>query len=154
MFGIKKLFRPSPAPAPRLKPGMPGYRPGFILFVDDEPELRTIAKMILENEGYRVQEASSGREALELFKAQSAAVGLVITDVIMPNMDGLTLSAELHKLDPELPIILLSGQVMEEDLWAPGNAGLRYLKKPYKMQELQGAVLDMLGPPEKAPSAG
>jgi CheY-like chemotaxis protein len=149
MFGIKKLFRSTPAPAPRLKPGMPGYRPGTVLFVDDEPELRTIAKMILENDGYVVQEASSGREALEFFRAQGPQIGLVITDVIMPNMDGLTLSAELHKLDPEVPIILLSGQVMEEDLWAPGNAALRYLKKPYKMQELQSAVLDLLGPPDR-----
>jgi hypothetical protein len=70
-------------------------------------------------------------------------------------MDGLVLSAKLHKLDPSLPILLLSGHVLEEDLWAPGNAKMRYLMKPYRLQDLQAAVIDLIGAPQtpQAPPA-
>ena len=148
---IKKLFGSSSASAPRLKPGQPGYTVGTILFVDDEPEVRSIARISLEQCGYQVVEAEDGQKALEAFAAQRASIGLVITDVLMPNLDGLGLSARLHKLDPELPILLLSGHVLEEDLWAPGNARMRYLMKPYRLQDLQSAVVDLIGP---APGQG
>ena len=146
---IKKLFGTSSAP--RLRPGQPGYQAGIILFVDDEPDVRSIARLALEQAGYQVIEAEDGQKALATFEAQRAEIGLVITDVLMPNLDGLGLSARLHKIDPDIPILLLSGHVLEEDLWAPGNARMRYLMKPYRLQDLQSAVLDLIGP---APAAG
>jgi CheY-like chemotaxis protein len=142
---IKKLFGSSSSPA-RLKLGQPGYVPGKILFVDDEPEVRSIARMTLEEVGYACLEAEDGVQALALFEQHRAEIGLVITDVLMPNLDGLGLSARLHKLDPDLPILLLSGHVLEEDLWAPGNAQMRYLMKPYRLQDLQTTVADLIGP--------
>jgi len=69
----------------------------------------------------------------------------------MPNLDGLGLAARLHKMTPDLPVLLLSGHVLEEDLWAPGNARLRYLMKPYRLADLQAAVIDLIGPPTAAP---
>jgi len=74
----------------------------------------------------------------------------MITDVLMPNLDGLGLSARVHKMNPELPVLLLSGHVLEEDLWAPGNARMRYLMKPYRLQELHSAVSDLIGPGQDA----
>lgn len=142
---LKKLFGASPSIPPRLKPGQPGYKTGMILFVDDEPEVRAIGRLSLEQVGYTVVEAEDGVKALEVFEKDRANIGLVITDVLMPNLDGLGLSARLHKLDPDLPILLLSGHVLEEDLWAPGNARMRYLMKPYRLQDLQNTVVDLIG---------
>lgn len=149
---IKKLFGPASSSA-RLKMGQPGYRPGTILFVDDEPEVRSIARLSLEQAGYQLIESEDGQKALEIFEKERANIGLVITDVLMPNLDGLGLSARLHKIDPDLPILLLSGHVLEEDLWAPGNARMRYLMKPYRLQDLQAAVVDLIGAaPAASPS--
>jgi two-component system cell cycle sensor histidine kinase/response regulator CckA len=150
---IKKLFGVSSSSGQRLKLGQPGYKPGLILFVDDEPEVRSIARLTLEQIGYQVIESEDGIKALEVFEKERANIGLVITDVLMPNLDGLGLSVRLHKLDPDLPIMLLSGHVLEEDLWAPGNARMRYLMKPYRLQDLQSTVLDLIGPARQAPKA-
>lgn len=151
---FKKLFGSSTSAAPRLRPGQAGYKPGKILFVDDEQEVRSIARLALEQAGYQLIEAADGQEALKCFEQQREEIGLVITDVLMPNLDGLGLAARLHKLDPELPILLLSGHVLEEDLWAPGNARMRYLMKPYRLADLQTTVMDLIGPaPESPPSA-
>ena len=143
---LKKIFGSSAAAAPRPKHGQPGYRPGVILFVDDEPEVRSIARLTLEQQGYRLIEAEDGQKALKMYDQHRAEVSLVITDVLMPNLDGLGLSARIHKLNPDLPVLLLSGHVLEEDLWAPGNARMRYLMKPYRIQDLHSAVIDLIGP--------
>ncbi len=148
---IKKLFGSSAASVPRLKPGQPGYHPGVILFVDDEPEVRTIARLSLEQKGYTVIEAEDGAHALSIFEKRRDEISMMITDVLMPNLDGLGLSSRIHKLDPDLPVLLLSGHVLEEDLWAPGNARMRYLMKPYRLQDLYGAVVDLIGPPPLPP---
>lgn len=140
---IKKLFGSS---APRLRPGQAGYKPGVILFVDDEVEARSIARQALEPAGYEMIEAGDGQKALELFRENQERIGLVITDVLMPKLDGLGLANRLHKEDADLPILLLSGHILEEDLWAPGNARMRYLMKPYRLPELESAVVDLIGP--------
>src|SRR5438067_301221 len=116
---FKKLFGSTSSSAARPKPGQSGYNPGTILFVDDEPEVRNIGRMCLEQAGYTMVEATDGKKALDLFAAHRASISLVITDVLMPHLDGLGLAAKIHKEDPELPILLLSGHVLEEDLWAP-----------------------------------
>jgi CheY-like chemotaxis protein len=143
---LKKLFGATPPPVVRLRPGQPGYKLGTILFVDDEPEVRSIARLALEPSGYTMIEAEDGAKALEIFEKRGPEIGLVVTDVLMPNLDGLGLSARLHKLDPALPILLLSGHVLEEDLWAEGNARMRYLMKPYRLQDLQDVIVDLIGP--------
>ena len=146
---LKKLFGSSAAPASQSAKSS-GKR-DLIMFVDDEPEVRSIARITLEQQGYRMIEAEDGVQALTTYNQRKAEINLVITDVLMPNLDGLGLAARLHKITPDLPILLLSGHVLEEDLWAPGNARLRYLMKPYRLNDLQAAVVDLIGPPEKAP---
>jgi CheY-like chemotaxis protein len=150
---LKKLFGAKSAPAPRPRPGEPGYTPGAILFVDDEAEVRAIARLSLEPLGYTLIEAEDGAKALDIFERRRAEIGLVITDVLMPNLDGLGLSSRLHRIDPDLPILLLSGHVLEEDLWAEGNARMRYLMKPYRLQDLHDIITDLIGPPPTPPSA-
>ena len=148
---IKKLFAPSSSS--RAQTGVQTCSPGTILFVDDEPEVRKLARVCLEQAGYKMIEADDGQKAVELFQAEREQIGLVVTDVLMPRLDGLGLATHLHKEDPELPILLLSGHMLEEDLWAEGNARLRYLMKPYRLQDLASAVMDLVGPAPQ-PSVG
>jgi DNA-binding NtrC family response regulator len=111
---------------------------GTILLVEDEVQVKTIARQLLEHLGFIVIEASNGEEGLDAFHANHANIILVVTDVGMPVMDGYALIRELKKLKPELPIIISSGfgdadfasQIASEDV-----AGL--ISKPYTMSQLQ-----------------
>jgi two-component system response regulator CpxR len=81
-----------------------------ILCIDDNEQSLSIRKFMLETRGYRVLSASSGREAMDLFQ-QSGAIDLVITDLVMPEMDGAEVIRVLKELAPEMPMILISGKV-------------------------------------------
>jgi len=148
---LKKLFGSSSAAASQSAQSS-GKR-DLIMFVDDEPEVRSIARITLEQQGYRMIEAEDGVQALKIYNERKGEISLVVTDVLMPNLDGLGLAARLHKISPDLPVLLLSGHVLEEDLWAPGNARLRYLMKPYRLADLQAAVVDLIGLPSKTPES-
>lgn len=149
---IKKLFGQSSSD--KAKNPKETVKRDLIMFVDDEPEVRSIARITLEQQGYRMIEAEDGANALDVFNKHKDEISLVITDVLMPNLDGLGLAARLHKAVPDLPVLLLSGHVLEEDLWAPGNARLRYLMKPYRLTDLVDAVVDLIGLPGKPAGAG
>jgi len=80
-----------------------------ILCVDDNDQLLSIRKVILETRGYRVISCPNGREALEVFKR--GGVDLVLSDLAMPEMDGSELIEHIKKLSPETPAILFSGKI-------------------------------------------
>ena len=82
---------------------------GTILLVEDEEQVRFIAKELLEMFGFTVLEALNGKEALEIYQKNAADIILVFTDIGMPVMDGYELVEKLKKLKPELPIIISSG---------------------------------------------
>src|SRR4051794_22593630 len=81
-----------------------------ILCIDDNEQSLSIRKFMLETRGYRVLGASSGREAIDLFQ-QAGAVDLVLTDLVIPEMDGAELIRVLKELAPEVPMMLVSGKV-------------------------------------------
>ena len=81
-----------------------------ILCIEDNEQSLSIRKFMLETRGYRVLPATSGREAIELFQ-QAGAVDLVLTDLVMPEMDGAEVIRVLKELAPEIPMILISGKV-------------------------------------------
>ncbi|HYP16148.1 MAG TPA: PAS domain S-box protein [Opitutus sp.] len=80
-----------------------------ILLVDDEPSVRDILSTLLHASGYRVFKASSGREALRLYRENADHIALVLTDVSMPDGDGFTMATELRHENVELPIVVMSG---------------------------------------------
>ena len=82
---------------------------GTILLADDEEPVRIITKRMLELYGFSVVVAEDGKKALELYQKHSADIVLVLTDIGMPEMDGYELFQELKKLNPGLPIIVISG---------------------------------------------
>jgi two-component system, OmpR family, response regulator CpxR len=80
-----------------------------ILCIDDSEQSLSIRKFMLETRGYRVLSAASGREALDIF--QQGSIDLVLTDLVMPEMDGAEVIRVLKQLSPETPMILISGKV-------------------------------------------
>src|SRR5688572_28882971 len=78
-----------------------------ILVVDDDARVRTTARILLEAAGYQVVEAESGGAALRVLKSE--AVEVVLTDILMPNTDGIELIHTLHRESPDLPIVAMSG---------------------------------------------
>ena len=113
---------------------------GTILVVDDENLLLTMAETILSDFGYRVLTANSGQKALELLAQPETKVHLVITDLVMPGMGGRELMEKIEQLEPELPIVCMSGYVMAED--QQGGAG--YLQKPFTTSDLLRKVKSAL----------
>jgi PAS domain S-box-containing protein len=118
---------------------------GRILFVDDEAPLVRLAQRMLVRLGYEVLACMSGAEALEAFQAAPQECDLVITDQIMPHMTGEALARALHKIRPEIPIILCTGfshALTAEKVAAVGiNA---YLMKPLVSRELGLAIRHVL----------
>ncbi len=101
-----------------------------LLLVDDDPDIRTLLSRRLRRSGYLVEEACDGKEALAL--VEKAVPDVVVTDMTMPNLDGLGLLQALRVSHPELPVIVLTGQgSLENVIQAMRNGALfDYLLKP------------------------
>ena len=111
---------------------------GTILLVEDEEQVKMIARTMLQTMGFSVLEANNGKEALELYKKNASDITLVVTDMGMPVMDGYALFRELKTLAPELPIIISSGYgdtVVTSRLDSDDIAGM--VNKPYSFEKLQ-----------------
>lgn len=112
-----------------------------ILLVDDSASMREMVSFTLKGVGHEVSEAEDGVEALEF--AKKTPVDLVVTDVNMPNMDGITLTAELRKLDSYkfIPILILTtetGSVRKEQGKVAGATG--WIEKPFDPDNLLGTI--------------
>ncbi len=115
---------------------------GTILLVDDDAQVRGVARAILTRNGYRVVEASSGPEGLARFDAERFVA--VVLDVTMPVVDGRTVLRELRLRRPHVPVVLISGYA-EEAVADDLNARTRFLQKPFARAELTqtlDAVID------------
>ncbi len=116
-----------------------------ILLVDDEEEILTMVKMMLERLGYQVTSRTSSLEALEAFRDSPDKFDLVITDMAMPNMPGDKLSAELTRIRLDIPILLCTGfseTMSEEKAVSLGIKG--FLLKPIKMKDLAQKIREVL----------
>jgi two-component system, cell cycle sensor histidine kinase and response regulator CckA len=116
-----------------------------VLVVEDEDGLRCVIRRLLQDEGYTVLEASDGARALQLLShGAHQQVGLVLTDLRMPVMDGRQLAAALARLDPTLPIVFMSGftaQLMDMRLISPQ---MTFLPKPFRNDDLLATVRGQL----------
>jgi two-component system, cell cycle sensor histidine kinase and response regulator CckA len=109
----------------------------LILVVDDEPAIREVTKTSLENHNYQAITASDGIEAIALYVDNQDKISLVLTDMVMPSMDGLTTIKTLQKINPHVKIIALSGLATTEKVNAADNAGVKaFLAKPYTAHQL------------------
>jgi len=130
------------APAAAL-PALPPGRE-TILLVEDEDGVRSLTRAILERSGYEVLEASNGVEALRLAASRAEGIDLLLTDVVMPEMDGRSLARRLAASRSETRILYMSGyidQVLEDQGRGPGGA---FLQKPFLADILLSKVRETL----------
>ena len=127
-------------PAPRDVTGQ-----DTILLVEDEDAVRSFAARALRMRGYNVLEAASGEEALDIVRAGEIKIDLLITDVVMPNMDGPTLVRHVKGLKPEMAVIFMSGYAEEAFRRNDEKAeDLHFLPKPFGLKQLAAKVKDVL----------
>ncbi len=128
--------------------------PPHVLVVDDEEIARTNLEHVLKKEGYAVRTAANGVEALELVRAWS--FDLIITDLKMDKMDGMTLLAEAGRLSPGTQIIIVTGYAtVNSAVQAMRTGAAHYLTKPISLDDLRASVREVLGQKKKlAPARG
>lgn len=127
-------------------------RPKLILVVDDEPAILMTAAAILDMQGYKTATASDGVTALE--RALELKPDLVLSDVVMPRMNGVELAIELKQKLPSTPVLLFSGNLATADILEAARTrghDFRILAKPVPMDELLTEVRSSLS---KAAGAG
>lgn len=123
----------------------PRGRGECVLLVDDEAPLRTAGQSVLERFGYRVLLAVDGVDALAVFALHRADIDLVITDRMMPVMDGWTAACAMRRMKPEVPVILTSGLEAEDGLtFEVGGGWSCSLRKPYTVEVLLQKVREAL----------
>ncbi len=115
----------------------------LIMVVDDEAAVREITKAMLESHGYRTILATDGQQALGLFAAEKGGIALVITDMMMPNLDGSSTAKALRKIDPNIKIVAMSGLAKSE--YQLSELGMSAcLTKPFTSVQLLSTVRDAL----------
>jgi two-component system cell cycle sensor histidine kinase/response regulator CckA len=136
---------PAIAPTPTEAPARGDLTgAGTVLIVEDEDAVRLFGSRALKNQGYNVIEARSGETALEVLRV-TPQIDVLVTDVVMPGMDGVTLARLVRMERPTIQVILMSGY--SEDV-APqevaGEAGMYFLPKPFSLKQLAGLVKEAM----------
>lgn len=118
---------------------------GTILLVEDEEAVRVFSARALRNKGYQVLEAGNGDDALVLLQEAGGKVDLLISDVVMPGLDGPALYQEVRRSWPALKVIFISGYAEErfQDLM-DSDAPITFLPKPFSLKQLAGRVKDVM----------
>jgi len=118
---------------------------GTILLVEDEEGLRALNARGLQSRGYTVIEAGNGIEALQELEKQGGEVDIVVSDVVMPEMDGLALMKELKKRKPDIKIIFVSGYAEDAfDKNLPDQTQFNFLPKPFTLKQLVRVVKETM----------
>ncbi|MGH9768505.1 MAG: hybrid sensor histidine kinase/response regulator, partial [Blastocatellia bacterium] len=126
---------------------LPSGRGELILIVDDESGIREITSATLEKYGYRVLSARDGREAVEIYRQRGDEIHLVVTDMVMPDLDGHSTIRELKTINPNALVIATSGVWATEKIGDLKRLGVRaFLPKPYTAETLLEVVADSLDP--------
>ena len=131
---------PTPQRAtPRPKPAAELWGTGTILVVEDEDMVRAVAERALARQGYTVLTAENGEAALELLET-AARPDLLVSDVVMPTMDGPTMARHVRKRYPDLPILFMSGYAEEQLRRSIDLDNVAFLPKPFSVQQLAEAA--------------
>jgi CheY-like chemotaxis protein len=118
---------------------------GLVLVVDDEPIMRKIAVNVLKNSGYDVMAASSGSEAVDIFKRYHREIKLVILDLLMPGKSGEETYMELKEIQTDVNVLLVSGARKDKRVRKVLKEGIKgFIEKPYTFPQLSGAVFELI----------
>jgi CheY-like chemotaxis protein len=129
---------------PSREPGLSVHDPSstVILLAEDEVVIRNLLRTMLTRQGYRVLTAADGLEAMQVCQTFSDPIQLLITNVTMPRMDGLTLTTKIREDRPDIRVIIISGKTNVDIL--VGNRADAFLSKPFQPVTLLKAVQDIL----------
>ena len=139
--------------APTAEVERPRGQDEQILLVDDEEAFRDVTAEVLEANGYRVLTACDGADALALYMQHADAIDLVLTDIMMPVMDGPMMIQTLRRIDPSLKIIAASGLATNSNLTEVAGRVEAFLQKPYPLDLLLRTLHDVLQAAPKADAA-
>jgi len=117
---------------------------GTILLVEDEDMVRAVAERALARQGYTIVTAADGDEGLEEFAKQPDRFDLVLTDVVMPSMDGPAMAKEIRKVRPRLPILFMSGYAEEQLRGEIDIENMHFVAKPFSVKQIGEKVGEVL----------
>lgn len=119
--------------------------PDLVLVVDDEPTLLEVTKVTLETAGYRVLAVSDGQEALTVYRQHHAEIKVVVTDMAMPGLDGMSASAAMQEINPAVKIIATSGLRSQQNIEEAKRVGVKaVLWKPYTADDLLNKIAEVI----------
>jgi two-component system, cell cycle sensor histidine kinase and response regulator CckA len=134
------------APAAPIKPAQKPrdlWGSGRVLIVEDEDMVRAVAERALARQGYVIETARDGEEGVQLF-ADGKRFDLIVSDVVMPNMDGPTMARKLREAYGDVKILFMSGYAEEQLRESINLENVHYLPKPFSVQQISEAVRDAL----------
>ena len=118
-----------------------------ILIVEDDDSVRTLAARALERDGHAVETASDGAQGLDRIREASGAYDLVLSDIRMPEMDGIEMAVKAAAAFPALPILLMTGYAEQRERAEELNKVIRdVMQKPFTLSELRAGVQKSLEP--------
>jgi len=128
-------------------------RMATVLLVDDDDGVRSFVKRALEIDGYAVTEATDGAEALDLLRGPAQDTELVLSDIVMPVMDGIALAFNVARERPEVPVLLMTGYANQRERADGLDAIVKdVVLKPFTLAELRQRVRAVCDPsPNEAP---
>ena len=115
-----------------------------LLIIDDNEEILTTLKSFLSKKNYFVVSASNGLDALKLIEAAGDDFDLVITDLVMPNISGVAVTAIIKKQDPNLPVIAITGYGEQPEALAKEVHADIVMEKPFKLNSLENNISKLL----------
>ncbi|MBV8654369.1 MAG: response regulator, partial [Alphaproteobacteria bacterium] len=119
---------------------------GTILLVEDEDPVRLFSARALRNKGYTVIEAKSGEAALQIIQNNAEPIDLIVTDVVMPRMDGPTLIKQVRESRPDMKVVFISGYTEDTFRKRIGDdADIHFLAKPFSLKQLAFKVKEIMG---------
>lgn len=140
-----EVFLPRVAEDPSEEDDVLGHGPtATILVVDDESQVRELIRDVLRGQGYRVLEAASGVEALDLARRYEGSIDLVIADVVMPDTAGEVLVRRLATSCPGIKAVYMSGYAREVASQRGVGGGKAFLEKPFSLEALTRTVREVL----------
>jgi DNA-binding NtrC family response regulator len=115
-----------------------------LLIIDDNEEILTSLKSFLSKKGYEVVSASNGLDALKLLEAATVDFDLVVTDLVMPNISGVAVTAIIKKQNLKMPVIAITGYGEQPEALAREVHADVVMEKPFKLDALERAVIRLL----------
>jgi CheY-like chemotaxis protein len=115
-----------------------------LLLIDDNEEILTSLKRFLSKKNYTVVTASNGLDALKLLEAATDDFDLVITDLVMPNISGVAITAIIKKQNPAIPVIAITGYGEQPESLAREACADLVMEKPFKLDKLESYILKLL----------